>query len=113
MAKRHVIDYFNKVADQYHSMLVEIKDFEEECNKGLIEPERLDEVKKIIEPLKNNYMTWSYMMFLLNLPNRERKVKDYKRRNARLINNYKDTSLEDNNAVLTKLNIKNSELKKL
>ena len=52
-------------------------------------------------------------MFLLNLPNRERKVKDYKRRNARLINNYKDTSLEDNNAVLTKLNIKNSELKKL
>lgn len=113
MAKRHVIDYFNKVADQYHSMLLEIRDFEEECNKGLIEPERLDEVKKIIEPLKNNYMTWSYMMFLLNLPNRERKVKDYKRRNARLINNYKDTSLEDNNAVLTKLNIKNSELKKL
>ena len=62
MAKRHVIDYFNKVADQYHSMLVEIKDFEEECNKGLIEPERLDEVKKIIEPLKNNYMTWLAVM---------------------------------------------------
>lgn len=113
MAKRHVIDYFNKVADQYHSMLLEIRDFEEECNKGLIEPERLDEVKKIIEPLKNNYMTWSYMMFLLNLPNRERKVKDYKRRNARLISNYKDTSLEDNNAALAKLNAKNSELKKL
>ena len=34
MAKRHVIDYFNKVADQYHSMLIEIKDFEEDgCSK--------------------------------------------------------------------------------
>ena len=52
MAKRHVIDYFNKVADQYHSMLVEIKDFEEECNKGLIEPERLDEIKRIIISLQ-------------------------------------------------------------
>lgn len=113
MANRHVIEYFNKVADQYHDMLSEIRDFEEECRKGLIEPERLDEVKKIIEPLKNNYMTWSYVMYLLNLPNRERKVKAYKRRNARLISKYNNTDLQENEDVLKRLNVRNSELRNL
>lgn len=113
MANRHVIDYFNKVAKQYSDMLAEIRDFEEECKKGLIEPERLDEVKKIIEPLKNNYMTWSYVMYLLNLPNRESKVKTYKRRNAKLVSKYKNTDLQENEAVLKRLNAKNSELRNL
>ena len=80
MAKRHVVEYFDKIANQYKDMLNELKDFEDECNKGLVEPERFDNFKKIIEPLKNNYMTWSYMMYLLNLPNREKKVKIIKRR---------------------------------
>lgn len=85
MAKRHVEDYFNKVADQYKEMLDELRDFEKECNEGLVEPERFDNFKKIIEPLKNNYMMWSYAMYLLNLPNRESKVKTVKRRSNKNI----------------------------
>ena len=54
MAVRHVKEYYNKVCDQYHDMLNEIRDFEEEAKKGLIEPERLDEIKKNIQPLINN-----------------------------------------------------------
>ncbi len=102
MAKRHVVDYFNKVADQYKDMLLELKDFEEECNKGLVEPEIFDNYKKIIEPLKNNYMTWSYVMYLLNLPNRESKVKTVKRReNKKLVPTCR--SVEENNEILDKL----------
>lgn len=112
MAKRHVVEYFNKVADQYHDMLLEIKDFEEECNKGLVEPERFDEVKKILEPLKNNYMAWSYMMYLLNLPNRESKVKDFKRRDKRKYN-HKTNTLQENNVVLKELRNKNNDLRNL
>ena len=37
MAKRHVVEYFDKVANQYKDMLDELKDFEKECNSGLIE----------------------------------------------------------------------------
>lgn len=80
MAKRHVVEYFNKVADQYHEMLNELKDFESECNNGLVEPEQFEQFKRILEPIKNNYMVWSYVMYLLNLPNREKKVKAVKRR---------------------------------
>lgn len=84
MAKRHVVDYFNKVADQYHEMLNELKDFESECNNGLVEPEQFEQFKKILEPIKNNYMMWSYAMYLLNLPNREKKVKAVKRRSKQV-----------------------------
>ncbi len=102
MAKRHVVEYFDKVANQYKDMLNELKDFENECNNGLVEPERFDNFKKIIEPLKNNYMTWSYMMYLLNLPNREKKVKIVKRReNKNKVPTCKN--VEDNEKVLSSL----------
>lgn len=102
MAKRHVVEYFDKVANQYKDMLNELKDFEDECNNGLVEPERFDNFKKIIEPLKNNYMTWSYMMYLLNLPNKEKKVKIVKRReNKNKVPTCKN--VEDNEKVLSSL----------
>jgi len=101
MAKRHVEDYFNKVADQYKEMLDELRDFEKECNEGLVEPERFDNFKKIIEPLKNNYMMWSYAMYLLNLPNRESKVKTVKRRaNKNIITCH---VINENKEILDKL----------
>lgn len=104
MAKRHVVEYFDKVANQYKDMLNELKDFEDECNKGLVEPERFDNFKKIIEPLKNNYMTWSYVMYLLNLPNREKKVKIVKRReNKNKVPICKN--VKDNEKVLSSLRI--------
>ena len=101
MAKRHVEDYFNKVADQYKEMLDELRDFEKECNEGLVEPERFDNFKKIIEPLKNNYMMWSYAMYLLNLPNRESKVTTVKRRENK--NKITCKVIDENKEILDKL----------
>ena len=80
MAKRHVVEYFDKVAKQYSEMLAELKDFESECNSSLVEPEQFEQFKRVLEPIKNNYMLWSYVMYLLNLPNREKKVRTVKRR---------------------------------
>lgn len=77
MSKKHVDEYFNVVADQYHDMLEALKDMEEECTKGLLDPDRLEQMKKLIEPLKQNYMRISYIMFLLNKPNRTKKEKRY------------------------------------
>ena len=84
-------EYYNKVCDQYHDMLNEIRDFEEEAKKGLIEPERLDEIKKNIQPLINNYQTLSYIIFLLNQPNRQSKEKAYQRRNKEFLSKIKKT----------------------
>lgn len=108
MAKRHVEEYFLQVCNQYNEMLDNLKELEQEANTGMIEPERLDNFKKIIEPLKNNYMTLSWIMFLLNKPNRESKGKKYASRmqtkTATLDNNYsKDNVIRANGKVLHKL----------
>ena len=87
MAKRHVVEYFEKVAKQYSEMLAELKDFENECNNSLVEPEQFEQFKRVLEPIKNNYMMWSYVMYLLNLPNREKKVKAVKRRSKQVLDN--------------------------
>lgn len=84
MAKRHVVEYFDKVAKQYSEMLAELKDFESECNSSLVEPEQFEQFKRVLEPIKNNYMLWSYVMYLLNLPNREKKVRTVKRRSKQV-----------------------------
>ena len=83
MSKKHVIDYYNKVSQQYLEMLEALKDLESECTNNIVEPERVEQIQKMIEPLKNNYMTWSYVMYLFNLPNREKKTKAVIRRNGR------------------------------
>jgi len=77
MSKKHFDEYFYNVCNDYAEMLNTIHDLEEECNKGLISPERLDQMKELIQPLKNNYMTLSWVRYLLNQPNRKQKKKKY------------------------------------
>ena len=108
MAVRHIKDYFEEVAQQYHDMLEEIRDFEKEAEQGLIEPERLDTIKESIQPLMNNYQMLSYIMVLLNKPNRKRKEKDYERRNKKLLStikmeNTKQGVIQQNKDVLDNL----------
>lgn len=85
MSVKHVKEYFNQVADQYSEMLNELRDFEKEAEQGLIEPERLDIIKQNIQPLVNNYQTLSWIMFLLNQPNKKEKIKKYERQNKALL----------------------------
>ena len=68
MSKKAVDKYFEQICEQYHEMLENIHDLEKECANGIVEPERVERLKSQIEPLKQNYERWSYMMFLLNQP---------------------------------------------
>lgn len=87
MAVKHIKEYYNKVCDQYIDMQNELKDFQSEVEKGLVEPERLDTLKALIEPIKNNYMTISWIMYLLNMPNRDSKKRAYEKRSEKFIKN--------------------------
>lgn len=79
MAVKHVKAYYQEISNQYHEMLDTLKDFEKEAHEGLVEPERIEQIKQTIKPLKDNYERWSYMMFLLNKPNRNSKVKKWQK----------------------------------
>lgn len=77
MAVKDVKEYYEQVCAQYIEMQHELADFQKEVEDGIVEPERLDTIKQVIEPIKNNYMTLSWIMFLLNKPQRKSKEKRY------------------------------------
>lgn len=108
MAVKHIKEAFDQIASQYSEMLDEIRDFEEEASKGLIEPERLDQIKESIKPLMANYERWSYIMFLLNKPVKKTKEKKYLSQNKKFIaslnkNNSIESSIEENKQVIKDL----------
>jgi hypothetical protein len=89
MSKKDVINYYEEVCDQYHQFLEELKDFEKECSEGLVGPERLEAVKTLIAPLKNNWQTLNYIIFLLNKPVKKKKHKVYINQNKKLLDQCK------------------------
>ena len=85
MSVKAVKTYYEKICSQYVEMLQDIRDLEQEASEGLIEPERIDRLKDQIAPIKQNYERWSYMMFLLNEPQRKSKQARYRRANKKLL----------------------------
>ena len=51
----------------------------EEAAKNLVDPDVLDNLKKVIQPVRNSYMSLAYVEYLLNLP----KDKKVQKRNDR------------------------------
>lgn len=93
MAKKDIELYYKQVADQYIEMVSNIKEFEEYASTHMVEPERIDKMKQILEPIKNNYRTLSYIMFLLNKPVKKSKEVKYIKQNKKLLSEipYKNT----------------------
>ena len=108
MAVKQIKEYFEQVANQYLEMQYEIKSFEEEAEKGLCDPDRVESLKECAKPIKENYMTLSYIMYLLNMPQRQSKQKAYEQRNKKLLEKipYKNTKngiIDENNNFLDKM----------
>lgn len=80
MSVKHVKEYFNQISDDYVEMLDTVHELEEMVSNNIISQEKLDETIKVVEKLKDNYMRWSYMMYLLNQPNKKDKKKSYEKR---------------------------------
>lgn len=108
MSKKDFDNYYNQVEEQYLEMINNLKDFEELATYKIIEPERLDELKAIIQPIKQNYQRLSYIKFLLNKPNKQSKKKKYMKVNEKLIKELdKDSEkavIEENEKSLLKVN---------
>ena len=85
MAKRHVEEYYNKIADQYKEMIDSIRELEETLSENMSSFDVLDNMKKTVAPIKDSYMTLSWIMFLLNKPNNEKKSGRYANQGMRTL----------------------------
>ena len=94
MSKKHVEEYYNQICEQYKELLNNTKEVEKAVKEGLVSPEFLDNYKKIIEPNKVNYERWSYMMFLLNQPNKKEKKRKYIKQHEKELQEYKEKHLD-------------------
>lgn len=111
MSKKDFDEYYNKICNDYSEMFETLRDMEEASMSGLVSPEQLDEIKKLIIPLKDNYMTVSWIKFLLNKPTRQKKVNRYESSNKKFISTLAITKnpksiLDKNRDILDKLNTK-------
>ena len=77
MSYKHIKEYYNKICEDYHEMIETLHELEEEAQTTIVPPEAVEKIETIIKPMKDNYERWSYMMFLLNMPNKKSKQKAY------------------------------------
>lgn len=108
MAVKDVIDYYNQVCKDYTDMLQTLTDMEEAFNENLVSEAQLEQIKNMIKPLKENYMTLSWVVFLLNKPSRKEKFKSYDRQMAKFKsdkdkNRSMENILNQNQAVLDEI----------
>lgn len=102
MAVKHIQKYYDMICNQYTKMKKEVQLWEEQALQKMIDPDRVQALREMVAPLKENYERWSYMIFLLNQPNRKEKKKKY----SKLVSK-KIQSLNPKNSV--EATVENSE----
>ena len=116
MSVKHIVQYFNQVAQQREDALKTIQEVDEMCANNVLSPERLEEIKNNvqlnIQPILENYMTLSYIMYLLNMPNKKEKQKKYIKQNRKQVESipYKNTQdgvMEENNNAIKNIEMEN------
>lgn len=95
MARKHFDEYFQKISKQYNDLNSALQELSEEVNTGMYEPERLEQLKATIAPVKSSFETLNYIRYLLDKPTRKSKHTRYNRQNKKLIEQTKCVSMEE------------------
>ena len=110
MSKKHVEEYYAKMFSDY----CEMKSVLEELQNNLTEETasmytlQINDIKDKVRLLEANYKRLSYIMFLLNMPNKKKKENNYiksehKKLNSIPINDRQDAVEKENSEILSKL----------
>ncbi len=73
MARKHVVQYYLEMQNVYFQMRDTMKDFDEMLRNGEIEEEVFKQAQKDYLEVEENYKRISYIMFLLNKPQKNSK----------------------------------------
>lgn len=85
MALRDVKEYYFKMLGQYFEMKADLADFEQALKDGFITEDQMQTAIEDVDKVKQNYERLSYIMYLLNLPNRKSKQEKYNKMNQKLV----------------------------
>lgn len=79
MSKKDFDDYYNSICNQREQLIQELEELQRIANERMIEPERLENMKKTFQPILDTYQMVSWVAFLLNKPTRTRKSAKYEK----------------------------------
>lgn len=84
--KKDFEEYYNKIFKQYQELQKALEEMSQEVNNGIVEPERLTNLKNTLQPVLTSFQTLSYIKYLLDKPTRKSKHKRYNTNNKLLRN---------------------------
>ncbi len=95
MARKDFDEYFYKISKQFNELNNALQELSEEVNSGMYEPERLEQLKATIAPVKSSFDTLNYIRYLLDKPTRKSKHARYNGQNKKVIERTKYLSMEE------------------
>ena len=105
MSIKHVKKYYHQQSNQYMQMLNTVKELQKMANNGEYSNEQLSFIQQLIAKLKENMDRISYIVYLLQLPNRSKKEKKFREANKELeeaMSDFNDVSVEEENSNILK-----------
>ena len=116
MAVKDVKEYYYKMLAQYLEMKNDLADFEEALKNGFITEDQMQAALEEVNALQLNYDRLTYIMYLLELPNRRSKHARHNKANKKVLDALKDHKADTDSVVLenkSALDHFRAELKKL
>lgn len=68
MARKDFEEYYSKIKEQYFRMVNMLGEVDKSSGEKLIDPQTVQNLQIILEPVKNSYLSLAYIEYLLNLP---------------------------------------------
>ena len=89
MAIKDVRYYYYTMLSQYLEEKQNLEDFSEALKDGLITEEQMQEAMENVVSLEENYHRLAYIMYLLDMPNRDSKKKVYTKQYSTILEEFK------------------------
>lgn len=110
MSKRDVDEYYNKICRDRELALEDLKELEKELTENLVNPDIIENYKKSIQPIIDNYQQISYIMWLFNKPVNKKKINTYTNQTKKFLaqiesHNTTDAKLNQNKEILNNLRV--------
>ena len=116
MAVKDVKEYYYTMQAQFLELKDDLTDFEDAFKDGYITEDKLEAVKNELSIVEANYERLSYIMYLLEMPNKKSKKQSHDTKNSALLSFFEARNA-DMNAVVAEnksaLDRLRTELKRL
>lgn len=99
MAVKDVKEYYFKLIAQKAELEADLADFEEALKNGFITEEQMQAAKDELIPYQINLDRLTYIIYLLELPNRKTKKAKFAKQNKKILNELEKRNADEQSVI--------------